>query len=256
MEYSAEEAQKAIADVVERDLYEELELVAQPPPTDKAIRKQYRSLARKVHPDRNPGDEAAAAVFHALHRAYEVLSHPQLRIAYDSVLAANASKKRKRQEMQAERRAAADEMDAREEASRKAKRARHKADAQQAAKDVVDAKKRAALKDQIASLRAMHTPLASPAPSPPPSATASPAPPGVRAIALKWNAKVGGPDRVKELLGMFGNVDSWLHKPPKPGKSKHKAVAVMASQDEAEDVMSTTAASSWASRGIAMSWAG
>lgn len=47
------------------------------------IRKAYYALARKVHPDKNPGDEGAADAFRALKKAYDVLRDPQRRARYD-----------------------------------------------------------------------------------------------------------------------------------------------------------------------------
>ena len=51
--------------------------------SDDQIKKSYRKLALKYHPDRNPGDEAAEASFKEAAEAYEVLSDTQKRQTYD-----------------------------------------------------------------------------------------------------------------------------------------------------------------------------
>jgi len=47
------------------------------------IKKSYRRLARKYHPDLNPGDKAAEDRFKKLQEAYDVLSEPKKRQMYD-----------------------------------------------------------------------------------------------------------------------------------------------------------------------------
>lgn len=47
------------------------------------IKRVFRKLARKYHPDMNPGDNAAEAKFKEINEAYEVLSDPDKRRKYD-----------------------------------------------------------------------------------------------------------------------------------------------------------------------------
>jgi len=47
------------------------------------IRRAYQKLARRLHPDLNPGDPVAAGSFSAVSQAFEVLSDPQRRGQYD-----------------------------------------------------------------------------------------------------------------------------------------------------------------------------
>ncbi len=64
-----------------RDYYEVLEVERGASAED--IKKSYRKLAVKYHPDKNPGDKAAEEKFKELGEAYEALSDPQKRGAYD-----------------------------------------------------------------------------------------------------------------------------------------------------------------------------
>jgi molecular chaperone DnaJ len=64
-----------------RDYYEVLGVVRTS--TADEIKKAYRQLALKDHPDRNPGDAEAERRFKEAAEAYEVLSDPEKRVRYD-----------------------------------------------------------------------------------------------------------------------------------------------------------------------------
>ena len=52
------------------------------------IRRSFRRLALKHHPDRNPGDPRAEEVFKRINAAYQVLGDPGRRSAFDATVAA------------------------------------------------------------------------------------------------------------------------------------------------------------------------
>ena len=64
-----------------RDLYEVLEVERQASPSD--LKKAYYRLAKKYHPDHNPGDKDAEDKFKEASNAYSVLSDDEQRQRYD-----------------------------------------------------------------------------------------------------------------------------------------------------------------------------
>jgi curved DNA-binding protein len=67
--------------MAERDYYEILGVARDATP--EAIKKAYRGLARKYHPDVNPGDKSAEGRFKEVQSAYDILSDQEKRALYD-----------------------------------------------------------------------------------------------------------------------------------------------------------------------------
>ena len=64
-----------------KDFYETLGVARSA--SDEEIKKAYRKLAMKYHPDRNPGNAEAEEKFKEIQKAYDILSDKQKRSAYD-----------------------------------------------------------------------------------------------------------------------------------------------------------------------------
>ncbi|MFU8894732.1 MAG: DnaJ domain-containing protein, partial [Luteolibacter sp.] len=67
--------------MAKRDYYEILGVAKNASEAD--LKKAFRRLAMKYHPDRNPGDKEAEDRFKEAKDAYEILADPQRRAAYD-----------------------------------------------------------------------------------------------------------------------------------------------------------------------------
>lgn len=65
----------------DKDYYETLGVTKSA--SDDDIKKAYRKLAMKYHPDRNPDNKEAEEKFKEVQKAYEILSDPQKKAAYD-----------------------------------------------------------------------------------------------------------------------------------------------------------------------------
>jgi molecular chaperone DnaJ len=67
--------------MAKRDFYDVLGLGRSA--TEADLKRAYRQMAMKYHPDRNPGDATAEARFKEVNEAYEILKDPQKKAAYD-----------------------------------------------------------------------------------------------------------------------------------------------------------------------------
>lgn len=75
----------ASQDWIDKDFYKILGVAKDASEAD--IKKSYRKLARKFHPDQNQGDEAAEKKFKEISEAFSVLSNPEDRQEYDAIRA-------------------------------------------------------------------------------------------------------------------------------------------------------------------------
>lgn len=134
------------------------------------IARAYRRKALECHPDKRPGDAAAAREFETLQKAYEILGDEQARAAFDGVIAAREVRKRRHEADGARRQQLRTDLEQREAAVREAqqraaaagpggayKRARPAAAADSSAEAAaaLDAERaaRAALEHELARLR-------------------------------------------------------------------------------------------------------
>ncbi|KAL3162426.1 hypothetical protein ABBQ32_010096 [Trebouxia sp. C0010 RCD-2024] len=77
----------------DQDPYEILGLAQGHESTEAQIKKAYRQLALKKHPDKQPNNPNAAAEFHPIQRAFDLLSDEKARAALDDLYKAKAARK-------------------------------------------------------------------------------------------------------------------------------------------------------------------
>jgi len=101
--------------VTDKDLYEFLGIPSTA--SEKEIRSAYRKKALTCHPDKNPDDPNATALFRELSEAFEVLICPTAKAAYDQVLKGRAAAKIRTKELDSKRRKLKEDLERREKAS-------------------------------------------------------------------------------------------------------------------------------------------
>ncbi|XP_059080520.1 dnaJ homolog subfamily C member 17-like [Tigriopus californicus] len=109
---------KLMERIKHEDLYELLGIL--PDCSEKDIKRAYRQKALKCHPDKNPDDPLAAQAFHRLSDAYEVLTDPEVKKAYDQVLRARQAHAIRNKQLDAKRRKLKDDLEARERQAQEA----------------------------------------------------------------------------------------------------------------------------------------
>jgi DnaJ homolog subfamily C member 17 len=106
----------------DKDFYALIGFDVTPNSSDKDIARAYRRSALKSHPDQNPDDPTAVERFHLLQIAYDVLSDPAAKAAYDNARAARELRKRQNAMLDNRRRKMKEDLERRESGSFKRKR--------------------------------------------------------------------------------------------------------------------------------------
>lgn len=159
--------------------------------TTTQISKAYKKLALKLHPDRNPNDSLAGQRFHALQQAYDVLSDPEARAAFDALIQARLNRKRKLSTMDAQRRNLKQTLEERENAFKRQRADELDAQRRLAAR-MARLKEETAAKMQQEKLRRQQTQDRVAAPSSSSSSTSSSDEEVV--VKLRWGKKEGWDD--------------------------------------------------------------
>ncbi|KAI9698679.1 MAG: hypothetical protein M1836_003789 [Candelina mexicana] len=87
--------------------------------TDSDLRRAYRKTALKYHPDKNASNPSAIEKFHLLQIAYDVLSDPTVKAAYDNARAAKLQKQRRDELFEGKRRQMKENLERRERGAKR-----------------------------------------------------------------------------------------------------------------------------------------
>ncbi len=158
--------------------------------TTTQISKAYKKLALKLHPDRNPNDPLAGQRFHALQQAYDVLSDPEARAAFDALIQARLNRKRKLSTMDAQRRNLKQTLEERENAFKRQRADELDAQRRLAAR-MARLKEETAAKMQQEKLRRQQTQDRVAAPS---SSSSTSSSDEEVVVKLRWGKKEGWDD--------------------------------------------------------------
>lgn len=214
----------------DQDFYALLGEGIHPGSNEKEISAAYRRAALKSHPDKNPNDPNAVARFHALQIAYDVLSDPAAKVAYDNARAAREARKRQNEMLEGRRRAMKEDLERREGTA--FKRKRDEMDAEERLEQEIrrlaeDGRRRrkereeALLREQTAEKQGeaaeehpSQAEILEPRPDPHPEPAEIGVPEISRTVKVRWAREGIGLDMSKthleSLFGKFGKIESTL----------------------------------------------
>lgn len=199
--------------------------------SEKEISKAYRAKALELHPDKRQDDPNAHANFQRLKSSYEILKDEKERKAFDDRLRARREQQLRQMQQDSKKRKLVSDLEERE-------RAAFAPDPSAVARQEEERIARN-LRDEIASIRAMHANKGAGAPpAKGTSASSGKESTGGSGIGLDkqkvlkvtWE-KVGpdySPERLKELFSKFGEVEDVVIR---SSKKRGSALVVMGSKD-------------------------
>jgi DnaJ family protein C protein 17 len=196
--------------------------------TEKEISRAYRRSALKHHPDQNANDPNAVSRFHALQIAYDVLSDPAARAAYNEARRAREARKRHHEMLQGKRRAMKEDLERRESGAFKRKRDEMEAEErleQELRRLAEDGRRRrkereeALKREQAADMQKVssgdeETPKATQFHQEQPGVRETGVPEISRTVKVRWPREGIGLDldkqRFEGMFGKFGKVENTL----------------------------------------------
>ena len=104
-----------LKDLKAADLYEFFSVT--PVSSDKEITRAYKKKALQHHPDKNPDDPHASETFQKISKAYEILSDPAAKAAYDKWVRAKQASLKRTQELSGKRKKFKEELELQEQLS-------------------------------------------------------------------------------------------------------------------------------------------
>ncbi|GAA99240.1 uncharacterized protein L969DRAFT_47129 [Mixia osmundae IAM 14324] len=224
------------------------------------IKSAYRKQSLKVHPDRNPGNAQAAAQFHELTLAYELLQDPVRRASHDKLQAHHRAKAQRFASLDKKRKTDLVDLEARERAYKLSKESSDRQTSQRG-QEVERLKSEAQrMKEALLQSRRNNAPA-----TPPPSVARVPEDAQQTAslestVRLRWRKKylpdLDSQARLKELLASLGAVESIVLAPVKADAKSNTALVVFGSIAAAVRAVRASATPNTAFEHISITWAG